>query len=84
MIFIYFLKKNKKNHIVSLSSKQADLRDSKSLNQFNNIKFDKIYHLAAWTQAGDFSLYYSGEQWIYNQQINANILSWWKNYQLTI
>lgn len=76
-----YLKKNNKNHIVSLSSKQADLRDSKSLNQFNNIKFDKIYHLAAWTQAGDFSLYYSGEQWIYNQQINANILSWWKNYQ---
>ena len=46
-----YLKKNNKNHIVSLSSKQADLRDSNSLNQFNNIKFDKIYHLAAWTQA---------------------------------
>lgn len=76
-----YLKKDNKNNIVSLSSKKADLRDPNSLNQFNNIKFDKIYHLAAWTQAGDFSLNHSGEQWIFNQQINANVLSWWKNYQ---
>ena len=41
-------------------------------------KFDEIYHLAAWTQAGDFCLKYPADQWINNQIINTNILNWWK------
>ena len=76
-----YLKKNTSHKIISLSSKIADLRETNSLKDYNDLKFDKIYHLAAWTQAGDFSLYHSGEQWIYNQQINSNVLSWWKKYQ---
>ena len=52
-----------------------------SLEKFNNIKFDKIYHLATWHQAGDFSLTHSGEQWINNQLINTNLLNWWLKYQ---
>ena len=41
-------------------SKIADLTLSDSLHQFNDIKFDKIYHLACWTQAGDFSIKHAG------------------------
>ena len=44
-------------------------------------KFDQIYHLAAWTQAGDFCLYHAGEQWIINQQINTNVLWFWREHQ---
>jgi len=45
------------------------------------ISFDLIFHLAAWTQAGDFCLYHPGEQWINNQKINTNILEWWYKSQ---
>ncbi len=67
--------------IVSLSSNDADLRDSSSLKKYNHIKFDKIYHLATWHQAGDFSLKHPGEQWINNQLINTNLLNWWLSHQ---
>jgi GDP-L-fucose synthase len=67
--------------VLGLSSLDADLTIQGSLKKYSNIKFDKIFHLAAWTQAGDFCLYHSGDQWIFNQQINTNILEWWKNYQ---
>ncbi len=59
----------------------CDLTLPNSLKIYNNTKFDKIYHLAAWTQAGDFCLYHPGEQWIINQKINSNILSWWATKQ---
>jgi len=63
--------------VVRASSKNCDLRDASSLNAFNGQKFDQIYHLAAWTQAGDFCLKHPGEQWIINQKMNTNILDWW-------
>lgn len=70
------------NHdVVGLDSKKADLTKQESLLQYNKIKFDKIFHLAAWTQAGDFCLYHPGEQWLINQQINTNVLKWWVDYQ---
>jgi GDP-L-fucose synthase len=64
-----------------LNSKNCDLERSDSLLQFNQVAYDQIYHLAAWTQAGDFCLYHPGEQWIINQRINTNVLSWWQQYQ---
>ena len=67
--------------IVSPSSKECNLLNDASLNQFNGIKFDHIFHLAAWTQAGDFCLKYPGDQWIKNQRINSNILDWWSRSQ---
>jgi len=67
--------------VTALSSKDADLRDNKSLERFASQKYDKIYHLAAWTQAGDFCLYHPGEQWLINQQINTTVLNWWAQYQ---
>ena len=67
--------------ITHLNSKNANLIDPQSLMLFNRITYDRIFHLAAWTQAGDFCLYHSGEQWTINQQINTTVLTWWQQYQ---
>ena len=69
-----------KNHLVTaLNSKEFNLTDCRSLYQLQDTHFDYIYHLAAWTQAGDFCYHHGGEQWIINQQINTNVLAWWKD-----
>jgi GDP-L-fucose synthase len=68
--------------ITPVSSKTCDLTVAGSLDQqFKNEKFDEIYHLAAWTQAGDFCLTHQGEQWVINQRINTNVLGWWHERQ---
>jgi len=69
------------HELVEVSSKTADLRQPDSLSQFNAIRFDRVWHLAAWTQAGDFCLRHPGEQWIVNQRINTNVLAWWQQNQ---
>lgn len=63
-------------NVVAPGSKDCDLRNPKSLDSFQD-NYDLIFHLAAHTQAGDWCLTHSGEQWIINQQINTNVLSWW-------
>ena len=63
-----------------LGSKDADLTRADALDRFAG-PFDQIYHLAAWTQAGDFCLHHPGEQWVRNQQINTNVLAWWQARQ---
>lgn len=75
------LKKNKKNEVDYPSSKTLDLKEYSSLKNFSKKKYDYIFHLAAWTQAGDFCLYHKGEQWLINQQINTNVLKWWHEHQ---
>jgi len=67
--------------VTALGSRQADLRQPTSLEPFNNTRYDLIYHLAAWTQAGDFCLRHPGEQWIINQQMNTHVLTWWQKSQ---
>ncbi len=67
--------------LTELNSGNCDLTRDNSLSGFNNKKYDQIYHLAAWTQAGDFCLHHPGEQWVINQKINTNVLSWWKESQ---
>lgn len=69
------------HRLVLLNSKSADLTKEESLLNYNNLAYDFIFHLAAWTQAGDFCLHHQGEQWIINQKINTNTLSWWQKYQ---
>lgn len=69
------------HELVKLNSKNCDLTKQDSLLRYNDKFYDQIYHLAAWTQAGDFCLYHPGEQWIINQQINTNMLAWWQKYQ---
>ena len=67
--------------VTPLSSKDADLIQSDSLSRFNNEEYERIFHLAAWTQAGDFCLHHPGEQWLINQQINTTLLNWWQKHQ---
>lgn len=67
--------------LTKLNSKNCDLRCANSLAAFNSEKYDLLFHLAAWTQAGDFCIKHPGEQWIINQQINTNVLSWWSETQ---
>lgn len=63
------------------TSRYADLTRADSLNPFNGQRYDYVYHLAAWTQAGDFCLHHPGEQWVINQKINTSVLAWWQAHQ---
>lgn len=67
--------------VVGLSSRLADLTAAGSLEPWAERRFDRIFHLAAWTQAGDFCLYHPGEQWVINQRIHTNVLEWWQRRQ---
>lgn len=67
--------------VMRLGSKNCDLTKAGSLAPFDRLLYDQIYHLAAWTQAGDFCLTHPGEQWLINQQINTNVLAWWRARQ---
>jgi GDP-L-fucose synthase len=67
--------------VLVINSKNCNLVQKESLLQFRDAKFDRIYHLAAWTKAGDFCLHHKGEQWIINQQINTNVLWFWREFQ---
>lgn len=73
--------KEKGYESIGLSSNKNDLTNDGSLAEFQSIKFDVIFHLAAWTQAGDFCLYHPGEQWLINQKINTNVLNFWFSHQ---
>jgi GDP-L-fucose synthase len=66
---------------LALGSKDCDLTRQGALDALAAQRWDVIYHLAAWTQAGDFCLRHPGEQWIINQQINTNVLEWWARAQ---
>lgn len=66
--------------VTRLGSRDADLRQRGSLDRFTT-KYDQIFHLAAWTQAGDFCLKHPGEQWIINQLMNTHVLEWWQRSQ---
>jgi GDP-L-fucose synthase len=72
---------NEGHSVVRLSSRNCDLRRPDSLLAFNAERYDLIFHLAAWTQAGDFCLHHPGEQWVINQQINTSLLAWWQAHQ---
>lgn len=69
------------HELVVPRSSECDLTNQNSLSKYDNEKYDQLFHLAAWTQAGDFCLMHPGEQWIINQKINTNILSWWAKSQ---
>lgn len=67
--------------VTILNSRNCDLTDRANLQRLAAGPFDRIYHLAAWTKAGDFCLYHQGEQWIVNQLINTNTLWYWREFQ---
>jgi GDP-L-fucose synthase len=63
-----------------VGSQDCNLLHPDSLQRFQE-PYDRIWHLAAWTQAGDFCLHHPGEQWVINQHINTNVLDWWQSCQ---
>jgi GDP-L-fucose synthase len=67
--------------VTGVGSRECDLTADEALSPYTGETFDQIYHLAAWTQAGDFCLRHPGEQWIRNQQINTQVLAWWARAQ---
>jgi GDP-L-fucose synthase len=67
--------------LTRLSSGNCDLTRAGSLSEVARERFNVIFHLAAWTQAGDFCLKHPGEQWIINQKINTNVLDFWAGHQ---
>lgn len=67
--------------VVAPNSHECNLLRDNSLSTWDEQRFDRIFHLAAWTQAGDFCLRHPGEQWIHNQRINTQVLSWWAEHQ---
>lgn len=72
---------SKGHEVIAPSSRECNLLEERSLSKFTAEKYDQIFHLAAWTQAGDFCLKYPGDQWIKNQKINTNLLAWWSEEQ---
>jgi GDP-L-fucose synthase len=70
-----------RHRVVSPRSGACDLTDAAALRDLAHPRYDRIFHLAAWTQAGDFCLHHPGEQWIVNQRIHTNVLSWWRETQ---
>lgn len=69
------------HRVVAPRSHDANLLREGALTPWNEQRFDRIYHLAAWTQAGDFCLHHPGEQWVHNQRLNTAILDWWSSSQ---
>jgi len=75
------LRLKKHGHFVDFpNSKEVDLCTPNSLTKIKK-KYDEIYHLAAWTQAGDFCLKNQASQWIKNELINSSIIRWWVEKQ---
>jgi GDP-L-fucose synthase len=72
--------KNAGHQVTAAGSAECNLLLPESLNDIRG-RFDQIWHLAAWTQAGDFCLHHPGDQWIINQHINTNVLDWWQSRQ---
>jgi GDP-L-fucose synthase len=66
--------------VTGVGSAACNMLHRDSLRKFRQ-DYDQIWHLAAWTQAGDFCLRHPGEQWIRNQYINTNMLDWWQSSQ---
>ena len=65
-------------NVTAPKSSEVDLRNASNLGKYDKTTFDTIFHLAAWTQAGNFAAKYPGQQWINNQLINTNMLTWWR------
>lgn len=69
------------HEVIAPGSRDCDLTRDGCFEPWNNVSFDRIWHLAAWTQAGDFCLRHPGEQWVRNQKLNTAVLDWWSREQ---
>ena len=84
--FIQYLNKHfpGKFQITESNTKHNSLLHYNSLKRYDgnlpDKNFDYIFHFAAVTKAGDWCLTHTGEQWLTNQQINTNIIRFWKEF----
>lgn len=69
------------DRVTAVGSRECDLTRDDALDPWSQPEFDAVFHLAAWTQAGDFCLHHPGEQWVVNQRLNTNLLAWWQKCQ---
>ena len=67
--------------VLAPSSQRCDLRRPDALDALADERFDRIFHLAAWTRAGTFCRQRRGEQWLRNERINLNLLDFWARHQ---
>lgn len=63
------------------SSSEVDLVRDGALSALDGARYDRIYHLAAWTRAGRFCQERGGDQWVVNGRVNTNVLDWWRERQ---
>jgi GDP-L-fucose synthase len=69
------------HEVTAPGSRDCDLTREGCFAPWKDVAFDRIWHLAAWTQAGDFCLRHPGEQWVRNQKLNTSVLDWWSHEQ---
>lgn len=73
---------SKENKVIEVNSKVCDLRNTISDDHvINNIKYDKIYHLAVDVKAGTYNIHHKGDTWLNNSLINLNIIDFWLRNQ---
>jgi len=74
--------KDLKYEVYEVNSKDANYLNVDILNRkFSDINFDYIFHLAVKTAAGGYCQKHQGEQFILNQMMNTNILSFWYTHK---
>ena len=66
--------------VTALNSKSCDLLTDK-LYDFNQAKYDYIFHFAVKTEAGGYCQRHPGEQFLINERMNATVLNYWKELQ---
>ncbi|MEM8930829.1 MAG: NAD-dependent epimerase/dehydratase family protein [Acidobacteriota bacterium] len=69
------------HHVVAPMSSHCDLRRPDALDALADERFDRIFHLAAWTRAGTFCRQRLGEQWLRNERMNLHLLDFWRRHQ---
>lgn len=69
------------HRVIAPSSGELDLTRTPLDEWDAGTTFHRIYHLAAWTRAGEFCATHGGDQWIVNQRLNTNVLAYWAKRQ---
>lgn len=69
------------HEVIAPSSAECDLRQPGALQSFRKLRFQQLFHLAAWTRAGSFCRERGGEQWRVHQAMDNEMLAFWADHQ---
>lgn len=75
----YIIKKN--YNIYESNSKKNNIIDNNFHKKFNKIKFDYIFHFAAYTRPTYENNLYQSDIWNINNNLNFNIVNYWIRHQ---